>query len=922
MKSVFYSLIALIGALVLVSCGDAKKPQYRIGVSQCSSDAWRTKLNEEMRRELLFHPEIELEVRSADDDNTRQAADIDYFIAKGVDLLIVSPNEAAKLTPAVSKAYDAGIPVIVADRNVTGEKYTAFIGGDNVAVGHLMGRYVHMALPKGGKLIEILGLPGSTPAELRHQGFMEVLGSGYEIVQGVGNFFEQKAEQVADSLLRLHPDVQMIVAQNDLMAIGARRAADRLLPDHKIIFMGVDGLSGPGYGIEAVSNGVIDASAVYATSGDLIIQTAVKILSGQPFERNTELATYLIDSDNAPLMNNISKEVNHEVETVQMLKAKVDYYWEQHNLEQALLGTLLVFLTVFIIMLVGLMLQIKAKQRANQSLDRQRATLKEHRDQLKTQRDELEKKNVQLTQLTQQVEEATRAKLSFFTNVSHDFRTPLTLVSAPIENLLRDEKDANKQKLLTLANKNVQVLLRLINQILDFRKYESGKMELNLQNIDLRQMVEAWAASFDGLAIKKHMHMRLDVTNDDFRTRGDIAKLERVFFNLMGNAFKFTPENGRINVGLAREGDNIMLTVADNGPGVHVDKINQLFEDFYQFDSLHHEGSGLGLALVKSFTELHGGHVEVSNQSEGTGTVMTVILPVVDQLTDAEPVSQEKAIKSEQVETELLTYEDETEISYDDEKPVVLVVDDNPDIRQMLSVMLSETYHVLTAASGQEGITKAMRTIPNVIVCDVMMPGMDGLECCRRLKAEVNTCHIPVMMLTACSLDEQRVKGHEHGADAYLSKPFNEQVLRAQLDALIKNHDRVRDFFSDELTSHHKISSVPTPAASIDDAFLMKVKQNIKKHLSDVDYGIEQMGEEIGMSRAQLYRKVKALTNYSPVELVRNTRLKQAQTMLAQGEKTIAEVAYSVGFSAPSYFTKCYKDFFGENPIELVKRKG
>ncbi|MBQ0056873.1 MAG: substrate-binding domain-containing protein [Bacteroidales bacterium] len=922
MKSALYSLIALFGALILVSCGNDKNPQYLIGVSQCSSDAWRTKLNEEMRRELLFHPEIELEVRSADDDNTLQAADIDYFIAKGVDLLIVSPNEAAELTPAVSRAYDAGIPVIVADRNVTGEKYTAFVGGDNVEVGHLMGRYVHMVLPNGGKLIEILGLPGSTPAELRHQGFMEVLGSGYEIVQGVGNFFEQKAELVADSLFRLHPDVHMVVAQNDLMAIGARRAADRLLPGHNIIFMGVDGLSGQGNGIEAVSNGVIDASAVYATSGDLIIQTAVKILSGEPFERNTELATYLIDSGNAPLMNNIAKEVNHEVETVQMLKAKVDYYWEQHNLEQALLGTLLVFLTVFVIMLVVLMLQIKAKQRANLSLDRQRATLKEHRDQLKIQRDELERKNTQLTTLSHQVEDATRAKLTFFTNVSHDFRTPLTLISAPIENLLRSEKEPNRQKLLALANKNVQVLLRLINQILDFRKYESGKMELNLQNVDLREMVEAWQTSFDGLAIKKHIHMRLEVTDDDFRTRGDIAKLERVFFNLMGNAFKFTPENGRINVALARKDGNILLTVADNGPGVHVDKINKLFEDFYQFDSLHYEGSGLGLALVKSFTELHGGRVDVSNQSEGTGTVMTVTLPVVEQLADVEPANQEMAIKSEQVETELLTFEDNAAASYDDEKPVIVVVDDNSDIRQMLSIMLSDTYHVLTAASGQEGIAKSMRAVPNVIVCDVMMPGMDGLECCRRLKAEVNTSHIPVMMLTACSLDEQRVKGHEHGADAYLSKPFNEQVLRAQLDSLIKNHDRVRDFFSDELTSHHKSSAVSTPAVSIDDAFLLKVKQNIMKHLADTDYGIEQMGEEIGMSRAQLYRKVKALTNYSPVELVRNTRLKQAQAMLAQGENTIAEVAYSVGFSAPSYFTKCYKELFGENPIELVKRKG
>lgn len=918
--------------MLLVSCGSGDGRRYRIGVSQCSNDAWRTKLNEEMRRELLFHPEVELEVLSADDDNDKQSADIDYFIAQGVDLLIVSPNEAAKLTPAVSRAFDAGIPVIVADRKVTGEKYTAFIGGDNEEVGRLMGQYVRMALPDGGKLIEILGLPGSTPAELRHKGFMETLGNGYEVVPGVANFFEHQAETVADSLLRQHPDVRMVLAQNDLMAIGARRAADRLMPGHDIIFMGVDGLSGPGNGIEAITKGLIDASAVYATGGDLIIQTAVKILNGEPFERNVELATYLIDEEKAPLMNNISMEVAHEVETIHMLKGRVDYYWEQHNLEQTLLYTLVAFLTVFVVMLMFLLRQYNAKQRANESLARQRATLKEQRDKLKEQRDELEHKNEQLTMVTSQLEEATRAKLSFFTNVSHDFRTPLTLISAPLESLLREEKDSHRLQMLNIANKNVQVLLRLINQILDFRKYESGKLEMNLQSLDLRQMVEAWHASFDGLARKKHIRLTLDVAEGDYMTMGDATKLERVFYNLVGNAFKFTPENGRIDVSLVRVHDNIIMKVADNGPGIHIDRIQQIFEKFYQVDSLHHEGSGLGLTLAKNFVEMHGGTIDAANKETGTGTVMTITLPVTVPEASAEVAPAEARISSLQVETELLTYEEPKNIEEDDPKPIVLVIDDNPDIRQLLTVLLSVKYHVLTAASGQEGINKAMRTVPNVIVCDVMMPGMDGMECCRRLKAEVNTCHIPVMMLTACSLDEQRVKGHQEGADAYLSKPFNEQVLMAQLESLIKNHDRVRDFFSDALANPTTPANA-TPADKtqkpaavkitlIDDTFLQKVRQNIQKHLSDSDYGIEQMGEEVGMSRAQLYRKVKALTNYSPVELVRNTRLKQAQLMLAQGDKTIAEVAYSVGFTAPSYFTKCYKEFFGENPNELVKRKG
>ena len=953
---------------LLLSCQTGESGRsYRIGVSQCSDDAWRTKLNEEMQRELLFHPEISLEVRSADDDNERQARDIDYFIQQGVDLLIVSPNEAAVLTPAVSKAYDAGIPVIVADRKVTGDKYTAFVGGDNLAVGELMGRSLQRMLPEGGKVIEMLGLPGSTPAELRHEGFLKALGDNadrYQIVQGVANWFRDQAEEVGEQLLRENPDTRIVLGQNDLMAIGVSRAADRLMPDNDIIFIGVDGLTGPGNGVEAITNGILEASAAYATGGDLIIQTAVKILNGEPFERNTELSTYLIDPLTAPLINNIYEEVDHEVATVQMLKGRVDYFWQQHNLEQAVLYMLFAFLLIVIVFIILLYRQYYAKKRINESLARQQKILAEHRDklesqniQLESQNEQLESQNEQLKTLTDQLEEATKAKLMFFTNVSHDFRTPLTLIQGPLEQLMHRAEadglkpDGNVYQLLRLASKNVQVLLRLVDQILDFRKYESGKLELNLQALDLREAVKEWHESFHGLAYKKHIRLDLKIADSElpeaYHTMGDMAKLERIFFNLMGNAFKFTPENGRITVELkqVKSTPSLVLRIGDTGPGINVEHIQKIFENFYQIDSAHHEGSGLGLALVKSFVELHGGTIEVENQPVGTGTIFTVTLPVREVTESLAQQEQRRAsITPQQVEAELAEVIEPQEIAEDDPKPVVLVIDDNADIRQYLRTLLSPTYHVFTASNGQEGIRKAMRLVPNVILCDVMMPGIDGMETCRRLKAEVNTCHIPVMMLTACSLDEQRVQGHQEGADAYLSKPFSSDVLMAQLEVLVKNHDRIRDFFSDSQrpsaprTLHESSSGNPeaghtdqqpakelrnAPSAStLDDKFLRRMRELIEKNMADSDFGVEQLGDDIGMSRAQLYRKCKALTNYSPVELIRNTRLKRAQQMLAQGDETIAQVAYAVGFTAPSYFTKCYKEYFGENPTELVKRKG
>ena len=717
-----YLALFLFGwILFFTSCSHEQGIKYRIGVSQCSDDAWRTKFNEELHRELLFHPGYSIEVRSANDDNTQQAADIDYFINQQVDLIIVAPNEATELTPAVSRAIDAGIPVVVADRKVTGDKYTAFVGGDNLAVGHVMGQYLRMKLPEGGRVMEIKGRPGSTPTKLRHSGMMEELGADtakYEFITATANWFCDQGERVADSLLQCYPDIDFIMAQNDQMAIGAARAVSRHNLDRDIPIMGVDGLTGPGNGVEAIAEGHIDATAVYSTAGDVVLQTAVRILEGKPYERNTELASYLILPDAAPMLNNFSKEVTHQVETVQMLKGRVDYYWEQHNLERTLLYTVLAILALVIGFIVMLYRSYYQKQRLNASLNRQR-------DQLKEQRDQLASQNKELTRLTKELEEATKAKLMFFTNVSHDFRTPLTLISAPIEKLAESKNlDAEQRQYVQLAQKNIQVLLRLVNQILDFRKYENGKLELNLAPLDLRGEVQTWCQSFRGLAYKQHIHLELRVESEglrevsglseDFQTMGDRAKLERIFFNLMGNAFKFTPENGRITVELERTSQPqdlktsqpqdlttsrphnlITLRIADTGPGISVEHIQKIFENFYQIDSAHHEGSGIGLALVKNFVELHGGTLEVENQQEGTGTIFTVRIPVRPVTASlAEMEQQRAAITPAQVETELGDAAEVEEIAEDDTKPVVVVIDDNPDIRTLLNTLLSPHYHV------------------------------------------------------------------------------------------------------------------------------------------------------------------------------------------------------------------------------------
>ena len=887
----------------LTSCISREDEQFRIGVSQCSQDEWRDKMNAEMQREAMLSHEISLEIRSADDDSRKQKEDIQYFIENKVDLLIVSPNEAGEVTPAVDKAFDAGIPVIVVDRNVTGDKYTAFISADNVQIGFIQGQYVADNLKSGDKVIEIKGLTGSTPAMERHDGFIAGLGdSGVEIVASIdAQWSSDLAFSLTDSLLRIYPDVNMIVAQNDPMAKGAFSAAEALFPDNDIKFIGVDALTGKGLGVEAIINGHLDASILYPTGGDVVIQTALKILQRRSYARTTTLGTALIEESNAELMSRLSNEVQHQVSIIESLRREVDDYWEKHSMQTTLLYVFIVFMVLLSISIALLYHALKKVNALNSILNVQNETLDDQRK--------------QLLSLNHELEEATHAKLMFFTNVSHDFRTPLTLIADPVEQLKASANLTDKErKLVNIADKNVNVLLRLVNQILDFRKYENGKATLNLSGLDLAECMERWMDAFSLLAFKKHIHVSfLKDEAYDYSNTLDGEKTERIFFNLMANAFKFTPENGTIDVHLTRlsidGSDWHSFTITNSGSGISPEFIHHIFERFYQIDSSHSGGSGIGLALVKTFVDMQGGTIDVESTPK-KGTVFTVTLPVTPvEGAVSEPVN---LISSERVVSELGDIS--AEEKKDEFQSSILVIDDNPDVRTLVGSLFCDEYTVIEAANGTSGIQAAMYNIPDLIICDVMMPGIDGLECCRRLKSEVNTSHIPVLMLTACSLDEQRVSGLNCGADAYMAKPFNSRVLIAQVKSLIENRKRIKSVFGDG------ISLAEENVSKTDKDFVSEFKKAIAQRLDDSELSVETLGTLFGMSRVQLYRKIKNLTNYTPVEIIRITRLKTAQHLLVSSDLTVAEITYQVGFTSPSYFTKCYKEYFGENPNDTRSR--
>ncbi len=896
----------LCAAVLTIASGCTESKVYKIGVSQCSQDDWRTKMNEEISREIISHDDATVEIRSADDNSERQISDLRYFTDNGFDIIIVSPNEAKTLTPAIKEIYDKGIPVIIFDRSIDGDSYTARIGVDDEGIGRAAAHYALHLLGGDAKAIEISGLPGSTPAADRQRGFTDEFtkNGGCVLASVPANWRQEDAEPLADSLLRAHPDANLIYAHNDRMAIGASNVARRLGRRDDIKIIGID--AAPAIGIQAVADSVIDATFLYPTEGHRLIQTALSILKGERFEREVRLpASSAVDLTNADILLLQNETLEQETDKMKILKGKIDDYWAQHSSQTSLFYASI----AIIVLLFGVAFLLL---RAYWQHSRHQKQLLEQNRLLEQQRD-TEK------ELNEKLQAATQSKLVFFTNVSHDLRTPLTLISEPFEQLARaDNLTPQQQTLIRIADKNVKILRRLINQILDFRKYENGKLDLHLTEIDLGNALRDWIESFHSLSGKRDMKLTLNLPDVPLRMAVDVEKMERVVFNLVSNAFKYTPDNGSITVDCASDGKTLTLKVADTGEGISERDLGNIFDRFYQVDRVHPNGSGIGLSLAKAFVELHEGTISVESQ-EGKGSVFTVALPVrhvAETVADAA-----KRIEESEVTAELSSVE--TELVFENDKPVLLVIDDNRDIQQLIRQLLGTDYNIITAGNGKDGVRMAAKYTPDLVVCDVMMPVMDGLECCRRIKSEVSTSHIPVLMLTACSMDEQRIQGYDSGADAYLSKPFNADVLRSRCASLIANRKRIKVLWQEETTVKVKEKTTAgdesrkeLPKSDIDNEFYNRFLTLFEAEMGNPDLSVDWIASKMGLERSQFYRKIKALTNYSPVELIRRLRLKKARTLLTSTDKSISEIGYEIGFSTPAYFTKCYREAYGETPSE------
>lgn len=922
MLRIFYRLLLVLMLPLILSCGGVGKKHYVIAVSQCSEDTWREKLNEELRIAALYYNNVDLRIKSAYDDVKLQTEQINSFVDEGVDLLIVAPGQVS-ISPAIDRAYEKGIPVIIFDRRTRSDKYTAYIGADNKEIGSSMAEYLAGALPGSGRILELCGLSTSSPAIERSEGFDSVVATRprLQIVeQAHADWTEQGAYRTMDSLLsQPHPQFDCLFAHNDRMAMGARRAAAKHgLDISSIQFCGIDAMPQKGGGMQLVADGTLFASYIYPTRGDEVMQLAMNILTKKKYKRENRLSSALVSHDNARVLLMQNDETVRQQDHLSTLRSRVDQAASDFNTQRIYLLVLLVFVVLLVVACAFAIRAYVAKARINRQLH-----------------DSMRKQQA----MTEEMERMTQTQLQFFTNVSHELRTPLTLIAGPADQLLEDGSIRGQHRsMLQMIQRNTRILIQLVGEILDFRKVQNNKAKLRLNRFALSDELSTWAEDFRAAAARRKIAIIVVTagaaetstandgnpsdTADGSMIIADRDKIEHIYFNLMSNALKYTPEGGCITTTVEHAAQHFTITVTDTGKGIDPKELPHLFERFYQAQGSI-GGTGIGLSLVKAYVDMHHGTIEAQSEP-GKGTSFIVTLP--DTQEGYNPANDQEAAPrvedknliddnyvSVDIDANAATERITNAEDFDNERPLVLIIDDNNGMRDYLRSILKDKYNVSEAADGKQGLEKACREVPKLVICDVMMPVMDGLEFTRQLKQNMATSHIPVILLTARSLAEQREEGYDTGADSYLTKPFSGSVLLARVDNLLRSRTMLRSLFSGD----KKEEAAEEQLGSRDQTFINRLRDSIRQNMGDSDFTVERLGEEVGLSRVQLYRKVKALTGQTPVDLLKKARLERARLLVEKTDKSISEIAYEVGFTAPSYFNKCFKDEFGVNPGAL-----
>jgi len=527
---------------------------------------------------------------------------------------------------------------------------------------------------------------------------------------------------------------------------------------------------------------------------------------------------------------------------------------------------------------------------------------------------------------TEKLREVDQLKSNFFANISHEFRTPLTLILGPAEKILSKSSDKDITKEASFIKRNSKRLLQLVNQLLDLSKLDSGRLKLEASLRNIVTFVKGAALSFESLSESKDIMLKIKCSSDLIEVYFDRDKMMKIMSNLLSNAFKFTPVGGKVSISIIEASDNtVEIKIRNTGIAIAKEELPKLFDRFYQVDSSQtkeHQGTGIGLALTKELVELHHGSIRVDSEI-GKWTEFTIDLPLGrEHLKDGEIITADETIDQKEIPVEEEEYYDvktiaDTDADTDASKTVILVVEDNYDMREYIKESLGGHYEVEEAVNGEQGVRIAEKTIPDLIISDLMMPKMDGNELTRILKNDERTSHIPVIILTAKSGQENKIEGLETGADDYLTKPFDIQELKVRVENLINIRKKLQEKFSKIGSRTSEIKE--KKFYNIDEKFMLKVGEVIEKHISEEEFDIQGFCKEVAMSRSHLHKKLKALTGKSTSLYIRAVKMMKAKKMIEDHTGNISEIAYSLGFSSPAYFSRCFKEEFGYPPSEVIK---
>ncbi|GHA40311.1 sensor histidine kinase [Salinimicrobium marinum] len=876
-----------------------------------TTDNWRKEMNRSMMIETSLHPELDLKVLDAAGDIDKQIEDINLLINQKVDVLIVSPIQSAPITPVIEKAMHAGIPTIVIDRKIEGSNYTAYVGANNVEVGGNAAKYIiSHADHKKGNIIEIKGLAGSSPAYERSLGFRNIIDSqtNLRIIGTVqGDWEKPSVKEGLKKILDSTSNVGYIFAHNDRMAQEALEVARERGLDDDIIFVGVDGLYGPSGGIQLVREGILSATILYPTGGSEAIRLAQNLLQNEVVEKNNILKTVVIDSVNVDIMQNQFNKLNQQQTDIEeqqaIIRQQITSYNTQNSLIQ-LMAFLLFLLLVLAIYSIYLLIKVKRGKRKLELINKK----------IVVQRNQIEN-------FAQQLKETNETKINFFTALSHEFKTPLTLITSSVESLTK-AKDRNLDNFkyeTRLIMNNSRRLLRLINELLDFRKLETGSFVIKPSRTNIYEFLQTIFFDFKTEAAIHSIDMELKCKNKEIELYIDRNMMDKVFFNLLSNALKFTPKNGKITVRIEESSDlkKVNIYVRDSGIGIPSGEQEHIFDPFFQATNNLKPGSGMGLYLTRQFVKLHQGTVSLRSKR---GTEFCISLSKGTEHLKDIPLAQNTPLRYERLETHSTETVIGEAVSKDhpaisDNELNILLIEDNLDLANLLQRNFQKDYNLLHS-DGTYAMKKAFDIIPDAIICDLNLPDKSGFEICKELKNDLRTSHIPVIILTALNDQESRIKALQSGADFYITKPFNFEVLKQSVVSVMYNREKLRYYYT------NKINEIEDDKLNTSDQeFLNQLNEAIDKNLHDQKFSVEELSSMFNISRVHLYRKVKAMLGLTVNEYINSQRLAKGRGLLEETDLNVSEIAYSVGYSSPGYFSTSFKNKYGVTPKKFRDSK-